>query len=259
MKIYTGELGFTDTSTCNTGLFYITSANDVYRNNGSYDNSFSYWYLEGPAREGVYATNAYALGERQAADLYNCWLHSSKASYSWGLNIFADAEWGQGWYSGPFTCHCSSSAPWQANVNVISGFTAEAAYLTGSRNLAGVYTSLSLLATYMPGQVWPPDWFVWWGAGGCPGAGGQPAVLQSLTWYQGAMVSWHNYNKAGQCLAGGQGVSEWQYYIHYTSGNHTYQDYDLIAREGLTTCATNYLGDRFCGGYIEPGYGDGTI
>jgi hypothetical protein len=121
VQVYVGELGGYDTSTCDTAYFDVTSAIDVGRNNGSYDNVYSYWYLEGPEAEGVYNTAAYALGIRQASDLYACW---QDEPYSDGLTLFADAEYGQGWYTGPFNCECSSTARWQSNVNVISGFVA---------------------------------------------------------------------------------------------------------------------------------------
>jgi hypothetical protein len=256
-QFYAGELGYNNTGACHTTDFKITSAKDVNNNNGTYDNVFTYWYLEGPDPFGFTGTQAYELGENQAIDLFNCWKdthgQAPKALYSDGLTLFADAEKGQGWYSGPFNCHCESTAHWQANVNVISGFAAEAASLMGAGNhqVAGIYEALSVLSTFQPGQSWPSDYFIWYAAGGCTAAGGQPVSLQSLTWYESAMVKWHTLNKKGSCLGGAQGVSLWQYHIT--------PDYDLTPQQGVTGCFKGSTGADRCGGAFDYGWGDGTI
>lgn len=229
----------------------MTDAIAVDNNNGSLDNVFSYWFLQGPAVTGVTGNTAYALGENEAIDLYNCWLTAPKAGYSGGLTLFADAETDTGyWYGPPFTCDCASTAHWQANVNVISGFAAEAASLIGSHETAGVYGGLStFFNSKIPGQVWPNDYFIWDAAGGCSGYITHPTALQSTTYYETAEVDWHSYNKEGECLAGGQGFSMWQY---YTTG----EDYELTPQQGNVGCFAGKV--RRCGEYFVYGYGTGT-
>ncbi len=245
VQVYVGEVGYGDTSTCNEAYFNNGSAQDVVNNNGSDSNVYAYWYLSGPASEGLYGNAAYSLGVRQAIDLYGCWASKGNSD---GLTLFGDVESNSTWWLNA----TYGSANWQANVNVVSGFAAEMKALAGT--LGGIYTSLSFLDEYMTGQNWPSQYFVWWGVSGCPQSGGQPGTLQSLTWYETAMTGWHNANESGSCLGGAQGVSMWQYWTTST------QDFDLTPQEGPPyECTYNYQDHEVCGGYFIPGWGDGTI
>lgn len=122
---------------------------------------------------------------------------------------------------------------------------------------AGMYVGLSTLNTYIPSWTSPIS-YVWWATGNC---GSQSSTLVTSNWanyYESLFAGYHSQNEGGQCLAAGQGMSMTQYWVSNGTSNPPAPpdyDYDLTAQccQYETSGATSYYG-----GYMVPGYGDGT-
>lgn len=268
VQVWLGEFGQGLYGSSCENNFNATGLADALNNDGSYDDVYGYYVVEGPSNSsgtsGMSAASAYNWGEQQAVWAFNCWYSVFNAGNESGMTIFGDFEYTHNWYT-TLGCECGADEHWQANVNVISGFVYKINNLAGTKSdsgqtveLAGLYAGLDWATEYVPNQKWPSNWFVYWNVAGCTAAGGDPGpnssgVYPSPATYEDIMNKAHSLNEQGQCLFGGQGWSMWQY------ASSDAVDWDLTPQEGPPTISIeDYYGDEF-GGYFITGWGNRSI